>query len=98
MYFGGKFNGNTDLTAPLQLFQTDAHLLCNIWKNKLRAAYGKVWRKSRTAATAAVIPVSGAAEASSDSDSDEEGDQFFFAYSPAPETDSVKEGRESEQG
>ena len=64
----------------------------------MRASYGKTWRKRRNAAIAALKPASGAAEASADSDSDEEGDQFFFAYSPAPETDSVKEGRASEQG
>jgi hypothetical protein len=98
LFYGGKFTGNTDVKAPLQIFQPDAFLLCTIWKNKMRAAYGKAWRKSKNAAMAAVNPASGAAEASADSDSDEEGDQFFFAYSPAPETDSVKEGRASEQG
>jgi hypothetical protein len=98
LYYGGKFYGNTDVLAPLQNFQPDAFILCNIWKNKMRAAYGKAWRKSRNAVNAALKPASGAAEASADSDTDEEGDQFFFAYSLAPETDSVKEGGHQNKG
>jgi hypothetical protein len=85
LHYGGKITGNTAKNAPLQLFQADAYLMCNLWKNKLKAAYGKASR-----ARGKENPDSGAA---ADDDSDEEGDQFFVAYPPPPEPESGVEGR-----
>jgi hypothetical protein len=50
--------------------------MSNLWKNKLKAAYGKAAR-----ARGKPNPDSGAA---ADDNSDEKGYQFFVAYSPPP--------------